>query len=67
MRDAEDQKALIGPHVDDAMVADPQAPQPLKLTPKRLASLSASAEFLFNPLKDSRGFFFVDPPEVPGD
>lgn len=53
---AENQEALIRSDVDDPIVADPQAPESLKLTPKRLPSLSPRAEFLLNPFKDSRGF-----------
>jgi len=60
MRNAQNEEALIRPDIDDAVVADPQKPQPLELTPKQLASLSASAEFLFDSLKDSGDFFLVD-------
>jgi hypothetical protein len=60
MRDAQNEEALVRPDIDDPVVADPQTPQPLEFTSKRLAPLSASGEFGFQPLNDSPDFSFVD-------
>ena len=58
--DAKNQEAFISSHIDDPVVADPQTPQPLEFTSKRLAPLSASGEFGFQPLNDSPNFSFLD-------
>ncbi len=62
--DTEDQETLIRPHVDDPIVADSQAPKPSKLTSKRFRLLSTATKFPFQPLEESRSFFFIDPLEV---
>ena len=67
MCNAEDEKTLVRPRVYHAIVADPQAPQPSKLTPKRPAALRPSAKFLFQPLEDSGRFLFVNVSEVSGN
>jgi len=60
MRDAQNEEALVRPDIDDPVIADPQTPQPLEFTPKRLAPFSTGGEFGFQPLNDSPDFSFVD-------
>ena len=66
MRDAQNEEALVRPDIDDPVVADPQTPKTLKLTPQWLATFSSSTKLVFQTLIDSRGFLLLDPPKVPG-
>ena len=67
MRDAENQETLISSHVNDAIVTDPQAPKPAKLTTKRFALFSTTSQFLFQRLNDSGDFFLIDALQIFGN
>lgn len=62
-----DEKPLIGPHVNDSILANSQTPKPLKLSPKRFPHLPAGTQLLFQSPEDSCTFLLIDPSEVLGN